>query len=33
MRQKLFELDRFCSDNEESFYNEGNRAVVVFNEL
>lgn len=26
-------MDKFCSDHEESFYNEGNRAVIVFKDL
>lgn len=33
MRQKLYGLDKFCAENEESFYNEGNRAIIVFNDL
>lgn len=33
MKVQLYQLDKFCSDHEESFYNEGNRAIIVFNDL
>ena len=31
--KKLNGIDKFCSHHEESFYNKGNRAIIVFNDL
>jgi len=32
MVKRLNKLDKFCSEHEDSFYNEGNRAIIVFND-
>ncbi len=33
MKTKLSKLDKFCSECEDSFYNEGRRAIIVFEDL